>query len=500
MTYTLTRPTGELAATPEQVTIIDAARNTKDNLLINALAGAAKSTTLEFICKYLPVAPILSLAFNKRIATELASRLPGHVSCKTLNALGHQIWGTAVGKRLTLQIDKDRQIFRNHVEQFPRREQSDWWECVTEINACLRYASTSGWLPAGAAEPYRGLISDEDFRDQIDYEVFDEPCPDWIFSYLRQHMKTRIEMAYAGIIDFNDQLYMPTLFGGTFPRFPTVMVDEAQDLSRLNHQFLTKLVTQRLIAVGDPYQSIYGFRGAVSNGMANLRQRFSMTEFTLSYSFRCPRAVIRKAQSRVAHMRWPDWAPEGLVQFHPRDEPWLSTSIPDGAAIICRNNAPLFRTALNLIKLGRGVTLVGADIGPGLVKLLRKLGPEGTPAEAVHGLIDKWEADGLAKARNKASIVDRAECLRVFAEQGPTLAAAIAYAEVLFASAGPIQLMSGHKSKGLEFDVVYHLDPWRIPGKFATTQEELDQEYNLLYVIETRTRRELHMVNAEQLQ
>jgi hypothetical protein len=39
-----------------------------------------------------------------------------------------------------------------------------------------------------------------------------------------------IRLAYEGQIDFDDQIYMPTLFGGTFPRFPLVMVDEAQDL------------------------------------------------------------------------------------------------------------------------------------------------------------------------------------------------------------------------------------------------------------------------------
>ena len=495
MTYTLR----DLPATPEQTAIIDAARSTSDNLLINALAGAAKSTTLEYICKYVTGIPILSLAFNKRIATELAQRLPSTVACKTLNALGHQIWGTAIGKRLTLIMDKDRQIFKSYLESVPKREQSEYWEVNAEIMQCIRGAASHGWVPSGMYQGFPGLIDDEGFRTYIEYEVFNSECPDWIWSYLRSHMRSRIDMAYSGAIDFNDQLYMPTIFGGTFPRFPLVMVDEAQDLSSLNHRFVEKLVAKRLIAVGDPWQSIYGFRGAVSNGMASLKTRFNMTEFTLSYSFRCPRAVIRKAQGRVAHMRWPDWAPEGLVTILPKDAEWPAASIPDGAAIICRNNAPLFRTALNLIRLGRGVKLLGADIGPGLVKLLRKLGPESTPTAQVHTLIDKWESESLAKAKSPGSIVDRAECLRVFAEQGPNLASAIAYAEHLFASDGPIQLMSGHKSKGLEFDVVYHLDPWRIPSKYATTKEELDQEYNLLYVIETRTKRELHLVNSEQL-
>src|SRR6266550_6959076 len=85
-------PTRAFSPTPEQDLIVQAALTTKENILINALAGAAKTTTLELICKALPVQPILSLAFNKRIATEMTKRLPGHVACHTLNAIGHRVW------------------------------------------------------------------------------------------------------------------------------------------------------------------------------------------------------------------------------------------------------------------------------------------------------------------------------------------------------------------------------------------------------------------------
>ena len=492
--YFLSRPTGNLEATPEQTLIIDAARQTSDNLLINALAGAAKSTTLEFICKYVTGIPILSLAFNKRIADELSKRLPGIVACKTLNALGHQVWGSNLRKRLTLAADKDRQIFKDALEALPKRDQSDYWDRYSDINASIRYAVSHGWVPDGMFDTAEHMTDDTEFAEGIADEIFNEDVPGWIMDYLRQHMKTRIGMAYSGVIDFADQLYMPTIFGGTFPRFPLVMVDEVQDLSRLNHRFVERLVTKRLIAVGDPWQSIYGFRGASRGGMQIMKEKFKMTEFTLSYSFRCPRAVIRKAQARVPHMKWPEWAPEGVVAY--LDE-WTAESIPDGAAVICRNNAPLFRVALELIKSGRGVKILGADIGPGLIKILRKLGPEDLTAEAVHTAIDRWESEQLRKARNQGSVVDRAECLRVFADQGPTLAAAIAYATHLFETDGPIQLMSGHKSKGLEFDHVYHLDSWRIPSKYATSENQLDQERNLMYVITTRAKKALYHINTD---
>jgi len=48
-----------------------------------------------------------------------------------------------------------------------------------------------------------------------------------------------------------------------------------------------------------------------------------------------------------------------------------------------------------------------------------------------------------------------------------------------------------HRAKGLEWDVVIHLDPHRLPSKYAKTPSQLEQENNLLYVIETRAKRVL---------
>lgn len=219
-----------------------------------------------------------------------------------------------------------------------------------------------------------------------------------------------------------------------------------------------------------------------------------MTEFTLSVSFRCPQAIVKRAWDRVPHMKWAPWATEGEVRYFAE---WTSEDIPDHAAVICRNNAPLFKLALELIKAGRGIKLLGADIGPNLIKLLKKLSTDNPSGQDLHHLIERWKMDTLKKARNASSVEDRAECLHVFAEAGGDLKGAVLYAERLFATSGPIQLMSGHKSKGLEFDTVFHLDPWRIPSKYATSPDQQDQELNLKYVIETRSKKVLNLISME---
>ena len=64
----------------------------------------------------------------------------------------------------------------------------------------------------------------------------------------------------------------------------------------------------------------------------------------------------------------------------------------------------------------------------------------------------------------------------------------------VFNTSGPIKLMTGHKAKGLEFDTVYHLDPWIIKD------ERGDQEKNLRYVIQTRAKEAYYEIDSKGIQ
>lgn len=495
-----------LTPTQEQQDIIQAALETRDNILINALAGAAKTTTLELICRALPVQPILSLAFNKRIATEMTKRLPGHVACHTLNAIGHRVWMQSIPRRLVVDTKKSYNILKGIVDALPRQEKREAYDSFSGLLKIVSAAKLAGYIPSGTPVGKPLIEADTFWEENVSFGGWIEPDEtdlDLARGLVDRVLKESITQSYQGLIDFDDQIYMSTLFGGTFPRYGLVLVDEAQDLSALNHAMLEKLVVGRLIAVGDPYQSIYAFRGAMTTSMATLQAKFNMRPMGLSISFRCPRAIVERARFRAPHMLYPEWAKEGRVDdrtsYSERENrsTWDNTIIPDGAAIVCRNNAPLFRLAFALIRSGRGVSIVGSDIGPSLVKALRKLGPETLNEEQTYDAIDRWEKEKLQKAKGKATVKDKAECLRVFVSVGRSLAGAIAYAESIFRSQGPIQLLSGHKSKGLEWDHVFHLDPGRIPSPYCVSDEEIDQEYNVRYVIETRAKESLTLVNME---
>ena len=480
--------------TPEQVAIVEAATRTSDNLLVNALAGAAKTSSLELVCRAVTNIPILSLAFNKRIADEMAKRLPSHVEARTMNALGHRVWMKAIGKKVSIDTRKMHTILTTAIRSLPKGRQEEAWEDMSDTLGWLRAAKRDGYTPPkwrGSSRFNAGSL--QEWLAPYPEEPTNLQC-----ELIEAALAASIEAAYAGGLDFDDQIYMPVCFGASWPRFPLVLIDEFQDLNALQHEMLANLVTKRLIGVGDPWQSIYGFRGAKQNGMAAARDRWQMRELSLSTTFRVPRLGVERAWFRVPHMRWRDGAPDGNIQTLGA---WSENDICDGAAIICRNNAPLFRAGLRLLARGRHIKLIGMDIGSGLLRILKKLGPLEMGEAAMLTAIERWQSTTLLTAKNEETVYERAECLKVLCapqHDNWTLRAAIARAEGLFKQEGPIQLMSGHKAKGLEYETVFHLDPWRVPSRFARPDtEEWEQEQNVRYVIETRFKENLFLIDTE---
>lgn len=468
--------------TEEQQAIVDAAKTTKDNLIVQALAGAAKTSTLVLLGEALNTTSILCLAFNKKIATEMSERLPPNCTSKTLNGLGHGVWGEFLGKRLVLEKSKVYDLVKTEVDQLAGRDKEDMYALFADTCQAVSSGKTAGYIPTGKFPQSKRLMEDDEFEAWLD----DRPT-DLQWQIIKNVSYRSIALGLQGIIDFDDQILLPTLFPCSFPVFPLVMVDEAQDLSALNHATLRKLAKRRLIAVGDACQAIYGFRGAHEDSMELLRETFSMQPYVLSISFRCPRSVVKEAQWRAPHMRYPEWAIEGEVT---RLQKWDKETVPDGAAIICRNNAPLFSIAIKLLRHGRYPQLMGNDIGAYLLKVMKKLGAVDLTTKQALTALAEWEESKLKKTRNAGKVKDQVACIQVFLENAETLGGAIAYAQHVFNSQGPVMLMTGHKAKGLEYDHVFILDDNLLrlePGS---------QDNNLKYVMQTRAKKTLTYVDS----
>jgi DNA helicase-2/ATP-dependent DNA helicase PcrA len=113
-----------------------------------------------------------------------------------------------------------------------------------------------------------------------------------------------------GLLDFTD-LLTQYLERGSPLRIATAMVDEAQDLSRLQWSVMKKLTgeARRLFIAGDDDQAIFTWAGASADEL----NRFPADEVEiLSQSHRVPRAVMKVAQE-VIHRVSPQHRQEKTV-------------------------------------------------------------------------------------------------------------------------------------------------------------------------------------------
>lgn len=470
--------------TPEQLAIIDAAQNSTDNLAVIARAGAAKTSTLVLIAEALPKTSILCLAFNKKIAQEMTERLPKNCEAKTLHSLGFAAWRQFIRKSTKLQDRKIFHILKGLISELGTEDTTAAYESLSETLDMISSAKSSGYLPESYKGHWKSLLSDADFFSGLPMEpsALQE-------SLIKQTLVLSFKDALDGNLDFDDMIYCPAICSVSWPAPKLTLIDEAQDLSPINHHILKKLVkNRRIIAVGDPCQAIYGFRGASEKSMEELIETFSMHQLKLTISFRCGSEICQNARWRAPDMRSPEWAKPGTVQ---RPLSWSAADLELGDAIICRNNAPLFSMAIRLIEAGLMPEIAGRDLAAPLKKIMSKLGKPLDPRDMALSSLSRWEEKELKRARDGArgAVRDKAACIRIMIEKTRTLGDAIAYLEHILSRDGRIYLMTGHKSKGLEFDRVWFLDQQLCNIEHA-------QDANIKYVIETRAKESLSYVTS----
>jgi DNA helicase II / ATP-dependent DNA helicase PcrA len=116
-----------------------------------------------------------------------------------------------------------------------------------------------------------------------------------------------------GFVEFSDQVALalaaaeasPRVITDMRTRYRVILLDEYQDTSVVQTRFLARLFGgHAVMAVGDPHQSIYGFRGASAANLARFPRDFGTaeapsSEYSLSTSWRNPVRVLDAANALV---------------------------------------------------------------------------------------------------------------------------------------------------------------------------------------------------------
>ncbi len=309
------------------------------------------------------------------------------------------------------------------------------------------------------------------------------------------------------LIDYDDMIYVPLAMNLKVWQNNWVMVDEAQDTNPARRALAKRMLlpSGRFVAVGDPFQAIYGFTGADNDSLDVIKRELDCVTLPLDRTYRCPKAVVTFARQFVDHIVAADSAPAGSVSTLTTETFGLLTAkdLSAEAAVLCRNTAPLVDLAFQLLRRKIPCHIEGRDIGAGLAALATKWKSVRTVAKLRDRLatyLEKETAKLMAKGGElkAASLTDRVESLYVvmssLPDDAPVKAVADAVREIFATTPegkdpANLTLATAHRSKGREWETVYLLGRERyMPSPFARQQWQQDQERNLTYVAITRAK------------
>ncbi len=264
-------------------------------LLVLAGPGTGKTTTIvEAICARLqddqdPIAAdsVLALTFGRKAAVELrdrvAARLGGGV-LPTVSTFHSFAYGLLKSTETADQYSEPLRLMSGAEEDARIREllvgavvdgRLDWPEELVGALPTLGLANEVRAVLVRA----RALGIEGDDLKRIGQEA-GRPAWTAIGRFAREEQEV---MLLENVIDYSELLYRawlralePQVAGALHRRYRAIYVDEYQDTDPLQIDLLKALVGPgcSIVAVGDPDQAIYGFRGADVGGLLTFPGRF----------------------------------------------------------------------------------------------------------------------------------------------------------------------------------------------------------------------------------
>lgn len=465
------------------------------NAIVEAVAGSGKSTTIIEAMKLVHGQSIF-LAFNKAIADELKKR---GVNARTFHSL---CWSAVLrATNATLDQDKLKKLLKENVGL----DSDD--VTITAYEERI-YRSFAMRLVGLAKQVGMGFLTTDTLDAWVDICNHHDIEPETEGASLERGIQIAQMLLQWSIddrvrVDFDDMLFVAVRDRLTLPKFDFVFVDEAQDTNMIQREILRMIMrpNSRMVAVGDPAQAIYGFRGADARSLHMIAEEFNATTLPLSISYRCATSVVKYAQQWVDHILAREGAPEGIVEDKSYD--WSPEDFSPNDLVVCRKTAPLISLAFKCIRFNVPAQVMGRDIGQGLKALIKKMNAPnidvlGTKLHAyMEREIAKAQKDDndrlVEQIQDKVgSLLFLIDALREDRRNLEGLEVGIDY---LFKDkANAVKLATIHKAKGLEADTVWWLGRSECPAMWARQPWQKQEEVHLCYVAATRAKNALYLI------
>lgn len=324
-------------------------------------------------------------------------------------------------------------------------------------------------------------------------------------------------------------------------RYSHIIIDEYQDSGREQHEVFIKLKNFGLIgiAVGDINQSIYGFANKSSEFLIEMAQNEDFKLFRLTKNHRCHPSIINYSMKLISK-DFLDFIPSEenrvfskIVQGDEKDiASWLDYAIPatmehfrvkdfNEVGILVRGNRTggiIDKNLLTSHKLFDGTPLdndssLWGNLFESILNFIYS--SKSTKYELIESYLDiQIQQD---KAKKVVKLLNSLEKLKVSKTPVSMKNDFIKLANLLYpnaeninavnilemvlnsektldkfkpAESNQVQIMTLHKSKGLEFPIVFHLDlyEYTFPSKYKGEYQSPIQDLNLHYVGITRAK------------
>ncbi len=280
---------------PEQLL---AATTIDGPLLIIAGAGSGKTRTITYrianmLHMGIPQSSILALTFTNKAAREMSERIR-ELAGKPLRNLTVSTFH-AFGVK----------ILRRDIHHLGYKDNFSIYDSVDKISL-IKECARELHIPRDAFDAYQlsNLFSGvKTHRSTLDEE---SELSHHIFEEYQDHLRV------YNAVDFDDLIVLPIRLFSEKPevlewyrnRYGFIMVDEFQDTSMVQYQFVRAIAGEHrnICVVGDDDQSIYSWRGANYLNLVQFERDFPETrEIKLEQNYRSTKNILAAANSIIAN-------------------------------------------------------------------------------------------------------------------------------------------------------------------------------------------------------
>lgn len=433
---------------------------------VQAPAGSGKTFTLEAAAHEMQNKRGFYLAFNKAIADSAKQKFTVNVDCRT----GHSVAFGGMGYKYKDRLGK----------------------ITGTLIAKQMFIGDTGMFNTPSAKGYIILDTIRRFCFSADRTIEEKHVPVIKGPYQEEHIpQIRADIVpwarnvwndmkdKKGKLPITHDTYLK-LWALSDPviRKDFILFDEAQDANPVMLDVISKQTHAQKIFVGDKFQQIYSWRGAI-NAMDNIKVTHSTH---ITQSFRFGDAIAKMANDILQGYMAPHLAPPSIRGLEDKDSEVTLSPIENPDVIICRTNAGVISNVFKYIESDTNVYVQG---GVNQMMLMLKGArdlQEGRKTYAPDlALFNTW--DEVIECSETESGMDLRSFVKMVKDRGiPELIEAL-NSTAMYANGADLTLTTAHKAKGLEWERV------KLYGDFATSidTKPLDQsEINLLYVASTR--------------